>query len=102
MFTPSGRNACATSLIFAELAWAQEPPDLNGVWNGATANGPHLESGDPLATNLPSRDGSLVNYERDNTLLRRADPNRPLYKAEFWQKVQKLEQNCHEMDTSYG
>jgi hypothetical protein len=40
-------------------------PDLNGLWNATTVNGPHLASDDPNITNLPSRDGSLVNYERD-------------------------------------
>jgi hypothetical protein len=102
MPTNTGRNACAACFLIVALAAAQERPDLNGVWNGTTVNGPHLESGDPFVTNLPSRDGSLVNYERDNALIRRADPNRPLYKPEFWEKVQKLDQNGNETDPSYG
>jgi hypothetical protein len=77
-------------------------PDLNGLWNSTTVNGPHIPSEDPAVTNLPSRDGSLVNYERDGALLRRADPNRPLYKPEFWTKVQELDQNGNEADPSYG
>ena len=77
-------------------------PDLNGLWNATTVAGPHIASADPTVTNLPSRDGSLVNYERDGALIRRADPNRPLYKPEFWEKVQELDQNGNEADPSYG
>jgi hypothetical protein len=77
-------------------------PDLSGVWNATTINGPHLKSDDPLTANLPSRDGSLVNFERDGALIRRADPNKPLYKPQFWEKVQQLDQNGNEADPSYG
>jgi hypothetical protein len=76
-------------------------PDLTGVWNGLIAN-PRAPSDDPLASNLPSRDGNLANYERDNALIRRADPNKPLYKPEFWEKVQQLDQNENTADPSFG
>src|ERR1700720_2754873 len=76
-------------------------PDLTGVWNGVIAN-PRAPSDDPLASNLPSRDGNLANYERDNALIRRADPNKPLYKPEFWEKVQQLDQNENTADPSFG
>jgi len=77
-------------------------PDLSGVWNGATVNGPHIKSEDPLVTNLPARDGTLLNFERDNTIVRRANPNKPLYKPEFWERVQKLDQTENESDPSFG
>jgi hypothetical protein len=76
-------------------------PDLTGVWNGLIAN-PRAPSEDPLASNLPSRDGNLANYERDNALIRRADPNKPLYKPQFWEKVQQLDQNENTADPSFG
>jgi hypothetical protein len=76
-------------------------PDLTGVWNGLIAN-PRAPSDDPLASNLPSRDGNLANYERDNALIRRADPNKPLYKPQFWEKVQQLDQNENTADPSFG
>ena len=76
-------------------------PDLTGVWNGLIAN-PRAPSDDPLASNLPSRDGNLANYERDNALIRRADPNKPLYKPQFWEKVQQLDQNENNADPSFG
>src|SRR5690242_9754828 len=76
-------------------------PDLTGIWIGrAGAN--FVQSDDPLAQNLASRDGTLLNFERDNALIRRGDPNKPLYKPEFWEKVQKLDQNGNSEDPSFG
>ena len=57
-------------------------PDLSGVWNGA-ATGPYIKSDDANSALLAARDGTLINFERDNTIIRRADPNKPLYKPEF-------------------
>lgn len=76
-------------------------PDLNGVWNG-NANSVFVKSDDPLAANLRARDGTLLNFEEDGTIIRRADPNKPLYKPQFWEKVQKLDQNGNTEDPSYG
>ncbi len=76
-------------------------PDLSGVWNGNAAS-PFVKSEDPLTANLSSRDGTLLNFERDGTLIRRANPNKPLYKPEFWEKVQKLDQNGNNEDPSFG
>lgn len=76
-------------------------PDLSGVWNGNAAS-PFVKSEDPLTANLSSRDGTLLNFERDGTLIRRANPNKPLYKPEFWEKVQKLDQNGNTEDPSFG
>ena len=76
-------------------------PDLNGLWN-ITGNNVFIKSDDPLASNLASRDASLLNFERDFSLARRADQNKPIYKHEFWEKVQKLDQNGNSEDPSYG
>ncbi len=76
-------------------------PDLSGVWNGNAAS-PFVKNEDPLTANLSSRDGTLLNFERDGTLIRRANPNKPLYKPEFWEKVQKLDQNGNTEDPSFG
>jgi hypothetical protein len=96
------RPTAKTETSAAVPRMADGHPDLNGLWNATTVAGPHIASADPTVTNLPSRDGSLVNYERDGALIRRADPNRPLYKPEFWEKVQQLDQNGNEADPSYG
>ena len=92
--------AAACGMLLTANAGAQT--DLTGVWNGATVNGPHIKSDDPLITNLPARDGTLLNFERDGTLIRRANPNKPIYKPEYWEKIQKLDQNENESDPSYG
>jgi hypothetical protein len=102
---------CAIVLAFPGLLPAQSSkttprtadghPDLNGLWN-STAPSVFVQSDDPLASNLASRDGKLVNFERDFTLVRRADPNKPLYKPQFWEKVQKGDQNGNTDDPSYG
>ncbi len=75
--------------------------DFNGVWNGNARN-LFVKTDDPLAQNLGSRDGKLVNFERDNALIRRSDPNKPLYKPQFWEKVQQGDQNGNSEDPSYG
>ena len=80
MFTNTGRKACATLLVLIPMYAAAQAtphlpdghPDLNGVWNG-NANGPFVKSEDPLAQNLASRDGTLLNFERDNAIIRCAN-----------------------------
>src|SRR5262245_11788147 len=77
-------------------------PDLTGIWNGGAARGLAASAENPLATYVAARDGTLLNCERDGALVRRADPNKPLYKPQFWDKVQKLDQNGNKEDPSYG
>ncbi len=76
-------------------------PDLSGSLDwpaGSVCRAP-----DPLTQNLASpRDGTLLNFERDNAMIRRSDPNKPLYKPEFWEKVQKFDQNGNTEDPSFG
>jgi hypothetical protein len=92
---------CGIVLGLNSLAAAQGHPDLTGLWN-STAPSVFVKSDDPLASNLASRDGKLLNFERDFTLVRRADPNKPLYKPQFWEKVQQGDQNGNTDDPSYG
>jgi len=97
----------STSLLLAQGSNSATPrsadghPDLTGLWN-STAPSVFAKSDDPLASNLASRDGKLLNFERDFTLARRADPNKPLYKPQFWEKVQQGDQNGNTDDPSYG
>jgi hypothetical protein len=94
--------ALAVSAFAQEGASAAKAhPDLSGVWNGA-ANARVYNSGDKVGLILAAREGTLVNFERDNTLMRRADPNKPVYKPQFWEKVQQLDQNGNNEDPSYS
>ena len=88
--------------LLSVYAAGQGRPDLTGMWNGGPARGLVIKPEDPFGAYLAARDGSLINCERDNTIIRRMDPNRPLYKPEFWEKVQKGDQNGNTEDPSYG
>ena len=77
-------------------------PDLTGMWNGGPPRGLSVSAEDPFGAYLPARDGTLLNFERDNTLMRRADANKPVYKPQFWEKVQQLDQNGNNEDPSYS
>ena len=92
---------CANAQTSSTPRLSDGHPDLNGLWNG-NANNPFLKSEDPLAANLASRGASLLNFERDGALVRRADQNKPVYKPEYWEKVQKLDQDGNNQDPSYG
>jgi len=77
-------------------------PDLSGVWTGGMGGG-QGDSGDAdINVTFAARGGTLVNFERDNTLLRRMDPNRPVYKPQYWEKIQYNDQNEPSEDPSYG
>jgi hypothetical protein len=68
-------------------------PDLSGRWMvGAAARSITDESGN-VAVGLGGRAGSGANAERDGFLRKRMDPNRPVYKPEFWERVQYLDDN---------
>jgi hypothetical protein len=91
----------AIAVFMLASALSAQNQDLSGVWVNTGGVG-RVDRGDPLASNLASRDASLLNFERDNALMRRADPNKPLYKPEFWAKVQEGDQNGNSADPSYG
>lgn len=116
-----GAAAATACLLFLRAAAGQAPaanvnsagetprstdghPALGGVWTGA-AGGAVLsadDSSESIKVTLNARDGTPINFERDNTLLRRRDPNRPLYKPRFWEKVQALDQNGNTEDPGYS
>ena len=68
-------------------------PDLSGLWIvGAPARVIVDEQGN-TKLGMGGREGSGANAERDNFLRKRMDPNRPVYKPEFWERVQYLDDN---------
>ena len=93
--------ALVATPAFAEDGATGSHPNLSGVWNGAVP-ARVTESGDKVGLILAARGGTLVNFERDNALIRRMDPNKPVYRPEFWEKVQKLDQEGNNEDPSYS
>ncbi len=90
-----------SAAVLAIPCCAENPPNLSGVWNGAVP-ARVTESGEKIGLILAARGGTLVNFERDNALIRRMDPNKPVYRPEFWEKVQKLDQDGNNQDPSYS
>ena len=75
-------------------------PDLSGVWIGTAAAGlapdgqgniTFLQRGRPCHPAQECKPG--INFERDSGVRQRMDPNLPLYKPEFWDRVQHLDVN---------
>ena len=78
-------------------------PDLSGFWAAGAAGGPIDPDAEGNVTfKANARGASAVNSERDATLIRRIDPNRPVYKAEFWDKVQDLDLNRNAADSFFS
>ena len=98
-------------------------PDLSGLWNGyfgdplvgnrnqlsnagiqeiSTDATEDIYSSTDIATFPP--DGKRRNTsdaERGNTLLRRMGSNKPVYRPEYWDRVQKFDANSNEDDPAY-
>jgi hypothetical protein len=79
-------------------------PDLSGLWNASAPRQVQQvdEAGYVITSNNIVRGATPVNAERDAALRRRMDPNRPIYKPEFWQKVQDLDYNGNTEDPTFG
>ena len=106
-------------------------PDLSGRWGGGGAGGAggvraiepngrvhefehYSEYSAALAAGTVSRDAKIIgrqpNYrhgnnlysERDAGFTQRAFGNPPLYKPEFWERVQRLDENGNKEDTTFS
>lgn len=91
-------------------------PDLSGLWMNTTRSdgieltlfpaGPaaqlQADAQGNVARLTGARRGSAANFERDSTLRRRADPNRPIYKAEFWPKIKELNDDGNAADPGFN
>jgi hypothetical protein len=76
-------------------------PDLSGLWNGG-ANMAERPDPNNIKGELKARGASVVNFERDNTLLRRMNQNKPVYKPQYWEIIQHLDQNGSGSDPEYN
>jgi hypothetical protein len=97
-------------------------PDLNGIWSGRGGGGgaagagekedpgkvvallrartPELDKTAPVGTDANYAYG-IVNFERDSGIMQRMDPNRPLYKPEYWEKVRQLDFDGNAQDPAF-
>jgi hypothetical protein len=86
-------------------------PDLSGLWAGGGGGGEEAkpdENGNLAFLQksrgcAPGQDPCApgVNFERDNSIRRRMDPNKPIYRPEFWEKVQYNDENENTEDPAY-
>lgn len=90
-------------------------PDLGGMWDGRVSGGEdrsRLDKTDETGniTRLaasrrcaPNQAGCRenTNQNNDGEFTGRTDPNRPLYKPEYWDKVQELDYNTNFIDPSH-
>ena len=89
---------------------ADGKPDLSGTWVGGGGGGGgrdlvELEAG-KFAEEFPSRRcgptqvkcGDYTNQSEDGEFTARLNPNRPLYKPEYWDKVQQLDMWTNKYD----
>ena len=91
-------------------SWAEDQkaghPDLSGMWNGGAGPRDASEDNGNIIANFPSRRcapnqrgcGDQPNQTVDGEFTGRMDPNRPLYRPEFWDKVQDLDRNTNTVD----
>jgi hypothetical protein len=81
-------------------------PDLNGAWGGGGGGGggrgdsPFDEKGN-LRLEGRYRKGNPVNGERDSGVGQRFGPNFPVYKAQYWDKVDSLDVNGNVQDSNF-
>jgi hypothetical protein len=81
---------------------ASGKPDLNGMWGGPSGVAPPpsfievLRSRRCAPTQVDC--GEFTNQSRDGIFLNRLRPDRPLYKPEFWDRVQYLDMNSNTED----
>ena len=85
-------------------------PDLSGVWGGGAGGGGGRQAEDDGSGNLsevfPSRRcapnqvkcSEYTNQSEDGEFTARMNTNRPIYKPEFWDKVQELDMWTNKYD----
>ena len=81
---------------------AEGHPDLSGYWApGGSGVRVTNDSGD-VALSLPARYGDISNFEKDSAVLQRAHRNKPLYRPEYWDRIQDLDWNGLTLDPVFN
>ena len=75
-------------------------PDLSGLWEGGRGGNLVADADGNirvLSTGRPCHPGQecapSINFERDSGVRQRMDPNKPVYKPEYWERVEFLDVN---------
>ena len=109
--TTSGQTRTNGSAPNGEAATPRTPdgkPDLSGMWGGGGGGGRPVDVDEKgnIEEIFPSRrcgptqvqcDG-YTNQSVDGEFTGRNNPNRPIYKPEYWDKVQQLDMNTNTED----
>jgi hypothetical protein len=99
VFTACSENSASESS--ADTASAR--PDLNGYWNGGGGErGGGLKEDGSVHASYPARDGDVNNFERDFAVQTRSHTNKPIYKPEFWEKIQDMDWNGLTRDPAFS
>ena len=88
-------------------------PDLTGMWGGGGGGGGGNVDENGNAVNhlnartqgsaLGTQEGQgLINFERDSGIMQRSDANKPIYKAQYWDRVQQLDLNGNAEDPQFS
>jgi hypothetical protein len=91
MAVVAGLVLCAAHVRAQSPRTPDGHPDLSGLWSVGVARPLVVDAQGNITMNGFGREGSGANAERDGFLRSRMDSNRPVYKPEFWEKVQYLD-----------
>jgi hypothetical protein len=87
--TPAAAPATATPRL------ADGHPDLNGYWStgfgGLTSTPGPSDGGNSYQFTINVRNGDISNLTNDGVIGRRSTNNLPVYKPEYWDRVQELD-----------
>lgn len=82
---------------------ADGKPDFAGFWNGGgRGGGGKLNEDGSVHASYAARDGDVNNFERDFAVLTRSHTNKPIYKPEYWAKIQDMDWNGLTRDPTFS